>query len=196
VFDDPKMGWSRWAHTIRVFTLNSGLFYIRPNQRTIGLMDRITARLMKEKAWDQAVFNEEIWFPSHGEFTGSHIRCGARGAAGRLLMHAALGGRPEQLACRLGDAKSRRVAGSRVGQRLQAGAGGGRHWPPLSVSRGAAYARPGSPRGMWRSSMPRQLGRQPAPPPPHAHQLRHTRAHHQPPHTPRSHTLGPRPSDK
>ncbi len=55
VFDDPKMGWSRWAHTIRVFTLNSGLFYIRPNTRTIALMDRITARLMKEKAWDQAV---------------------------------------------------------------------------------------------------------------------------------------------
>jgi hypothetical protein len=68
------MGWSRWAHTIRVFTLNSGLFYIRPNQRTIALMDRITARLMKEKAWDQAVFNEEIWFPSHGDFKGSHIR--------------------------------------------------------------------------------------------------------------------------
>jgi hypothetical protein len=116
VFDDPKMGWSRWAHTIRVFTLNSGLFYIRPNARTIALMDRITARLMKEKAWDQAVrrparlqellgrwsaacsetqarprprarsqprphplqvFNEEIWFPSHGDFTGSHIRWAA-----------------------------------------------------------------------------------------------------------------------
>lgn len=29
VFDDPKMGWSRWAHTFHIFTLNSGLFYIR-----------------------------------------------------------------------------------------------------------------------------------------------------------------------
>ncbi len=53
MYDDPKMGWSRWAHTIRVFTLNSGLFYIRPNERTIGLMDRITERLNKNKEWDQ-----------------------------------------------------------------------------------------------------------------------------------------------
>lgn len=73
VHDDPKMGWSRWAHTIRVFTLNSGLFYIRPNERTIALMDRITVRLMKEKAWDQAVFNEEIWLPSHDERRTSRI---------------------------------------------------------------------------------------------------------------------------
>ena len=58
VFDDPKMGWSRYAHTMRIFVLNSGLFYLRPNTRTIDLMDRITARLNKEKAWDQAVFNE------------------------------------------------------------------------------------------------------------------------------------------
>jgi hypothetical protein len=53
VYDDPKMGWSRWAHTIRVFTLNSGLFYIRPNERTLALMDRISDRLMKNKEWDQ-----------------------------------------------------------------------------------------------------------------------------------------------
>jgi hypothetical protein len=24
VFDDPKMGWSRWAHSFHIFTLNSG----------------------------------------------------------------------------------------------------------------------------------------------------------------------------
>ncbi|KAG2449198.1 hypothetical protein HYH02_005945 [Chlamydomonas schloesseri] len=73
VYDDPKMGWSRWAHTIRVFTLNSGLFYIRPNERTIGLMDRITDRLNKNKEWDQAVFNMEIWFPSHDNYKTSRI---------------------------------------------------------------------------------------------------------------------------
>ncbi|EFJ42727.1 hypothetical protein VOLCADRAFT_107128 [Volvox carteri f. nagariensis] len=73
VHDDPKMGWSRWAHTIRVFTLNSGLFYIRPNERTIGLMDRITDRLNKRKEWDQAVFNMEIWFPSHDDYKTSRI---------------------------------------------------------------------------------------------------------------------------
>ena len=37
-----------------MFTLNSGLFYAAANERTIALMDRITARLAKEKAWDQA----------------------------------------------------------------------------------------------------------------------------------------------
>ena len=29
VFDDPKMGWSRWAHSFHAFSLNSGLFYIK-----------------------------------------------------------------------------------------------------------------------------------------------------------------------
>lgn len=60
VFDDPKMGWSRWAHSFHAFSLNSGLFYLVANERTIGLMDRITDRLMREQAWDQAVFNEEV----------------------------------------------------------------------------------------------------------------------------------------
>lgn len=51
---DIELIFRRWAHTIRVFTLNSGLFYASANNRTIALMDRITARLAKEKAWDQA----------------------------------------------------------------------------------------------------------------------------------------------
>lgn len=67
------MGWSRYAHTIRIFVLNSGLFYIQPNERTIQLMDRITDRLMREQVWDQAVFNEEIFFPTHEGYNGSHI---------------------------------------------------------------------------------------------------------------------------
>ena len=33
--------------------LNSGFFYIQANARTISLMERIAARLAKEKAWDQ-----------------------------------------------------------------------------------------------------------------------------------------------
>lgn len=40
----------------------------------MALMDRITKRLMREKAWDQAVFNEEIWKPSNGKYHGSHVR--------------------------------------------------------------------------------------------------------------------------
>ena len=125
VFDDPKMGWSRWAHSFHAFSLNSGLFYLKvwgggggmgrkrqkggtegrggstnrdrageggwdagrgqsgqracwrqqgahaqypyphlihtyphfplrqANERGIGLMDRITARLMAAQLWDQ-----------------------------------------------------------------------------------------------------------------------------------------------
>ena len=64
VMDDPGMGWGRYAHTMRIFVFNSGLFFIRPSPRTVNLMDRITDRLAKEKAWDQAVFNEEIFRPS------------------------------------------------------------------------------------------------------------------------------------
>ena len=33
--------------------LNSGFFYLKANERTISLMERIAARLAKEKAWDQ-----------------------------------------------------------------------------------------------------------------------------------------------
>lgn len=62
VWDDPKMGWSRWAHTIRVFTLNSGLFYIRPNEQTLALMDRITDRLNKRKEWDQVRLAREVYY--------------------------------------------------------------------------------------------------------------------------------------
>jgi len=73
VFDDPKMGWSRYAHGFHIFSLNSGLFYIRNNEKTINLMRRITDRLNKETAWDQAVFNQEIFSPSHGEYRSAHI---------------------------------------------------------------------------------------------------------------------------
>ncbi|GMH40493.1 hypothetical protein BSKO_08397 [Bryopsis sp. KO-2023] len=73
VFRDKSMGWAQYAHTMRIFTLNSGLFYTRPNVRTVNLMERITARLMKAMEWDQAVYNEEIFFPTHGDFDGTHI---------------------------------------------------------------------------------------------------------------------------
>lgn len=33
--------------------MNSGLFYIAANERTISLMKRVAGRLAKEKAWDQ-----------------------------------------------------------------------------------------------------------------------------------------------
>lgn len=72
VTDDKSMGWARYAHTMRVFVFNSGLFYIRPTIPSIELLDRVTARLARENAWDQAVFNEELFFPSHPGYDGLH----------------------------------------------------------------------------------------------------------------------------
>lgn len=66
--DDASMGWARYAQTMRIFVMNSGLFYIRPSERTLLLMDRINDRLRRRKEWDQAVFNEEMFFASHGDF--------------------------------------------------------------------------------------------------------------------------------
>lgn len=65
VFDEPSMGWSRYAHTMRIWVYNSGFFYIRPTIPSIELLDRVAYRLSHEpKSWDQAVFNEELAFPS------------------------------------------------------------------------------------------------------------------------------------
>ncbi|PNT74507.1 hypothetical protein BRADI_1g15990v3 [Brachypodium distachyon] len=73
VFDEPSMGWARYAHTMRIWVYNSGFFYIRPTIPAIELLDRVAGRLSREpKSWDQAVFNEELFFPSHPGYEGLH----------------------------------------------------------------------------------------------------------------------------
>ncbi|KAM1118315.1 hypothetical protein FF1_042555 [Malus domestica] len=73
VFDEPSMGWARYAHTMRIWVYNSGFFYIRPTLPAIELLDRVAERLSRpQKAWDQAVFNEELFFPSHPGYSGLH----------------------------------------------------------------------------------------------------------------------------
>lgn len=73
VFDEPSMGWARYAHTMRIWVYNSGFFYIRPTIPSIELLDRVAGRLSREpKSWDQAVFNEELFFPSHPGYEGLH----------------------------------------------------------------------------------------------------------------------------
>ncbi|KAG9440934.1 hypothetical protein H6P81_021099 [Aristolochia fimbriata] len=72
VFDEPSMGWARYAHTMRIWVFNSGFFFIRPTIPSIELLDRVADRLAREKAWDQAVFNEEIFYPSHPGYDGLH----------------------------------------------------------------------------------------------------------------------------
>ncbi|KAI4388425.1 hypothetical protein MLD38_000751 [Melastoma candidum] len=70
VFDEPSMGWARYAHTMRIWVYNSGFFYIRPTLPSIELLDRVADRVARENAWDQAVFNEELFFPSHPGYDG------------------------------------------------------------------------------------------------------------------------------
>ncbi|CAI9104477.1 OLC1v1003156C1 [Oldenlandia corymbosa var. corymbosa] len=72
VFDEPSMGWARYAHTMRMWVYNSGFFFIRPTIPSIELLDRVAGRLSRVKAWDQAVFNEELFFPSHPGYDGLH----------------------------------------------------------------------------------------------------------------------------
>ncbi|XP_052194732.1 arabinosyltransferase RRA3-like [Diospyros lotus] len=73
VFDEPSMGWARYAHTMRIWVYNSGFFYIRPTIPAIELLDRVAGRLSREpNSWDQAVFNEELAFPSHPGYDGLH----------------------------------------------------------------------------------------------------------------------------
>lgn len=73
VFDEPAMGWARFAHTMRIWVYNSGFFYIRPTIPSIELLDRVAGRLSREpNSWDQAVFNEELFYPSHPGYDGLH----------------------------------------------------------------------------------------------------------------------------
>ena len=53
--------------------MNSGLFWLKANVRTIGLMERIAARLAREEAWDQSVYNQEIFFLSHDGYESPHV---------------------------------------------------------------------------------------------------------------------------
>ncbi|XP_028757592.1 arabinosyltransferase RRA3 [Neltuma alba] len=73
VFDEPAMGWARYAHTMRIWVYNSGFFYLRPTLPSIELLDRVANRLSRgSKSWDQAVFNEELFFPSRPGYDGLH----------------------------------------------------------------------------------------------------------------------------
>ncbi|KAJ8763581.1 hypothetical protein K2173_002464 [Erythroxylum novogranatense] len=72
VFNEPAMGWAQYAHTMRIWVYNSGFFYIRPTIPSIELLDRVATRLNSGGGWDQALFNEELFFPSRPGFEGLH----------------------------------------------------------------------------------------------------------------------------
>ena len=58
------MGWARYAHSMRVFVFNSGLFFLRPTPAALERLAKVADRVETEGGWDQAVFNEAIFFPS------------------------------------------------------------------------------------------------------------------------------------
>jgi hypothetical protein len=64
----------RFAQKQSQFALNSGLFYVAANLRTIELMERLERRLSREKYWDQTAYNEEIFFLSHGNYRSPKVR--------------------------------------------------------------------------------------------------------------------------
>ncbi|GFH25286.1 glycosyltransferase, partial [Haematococcus lacustris] len=72
-FDDPSMGWARFAQFYKHFNMNSGLFYLRANKRTLELLVRLETRLSKQKYWDQTAYNEEIFFLSHGSYKSPQV---------------------------------------------------------------------------------------------------------------------------
>lgn len=72
-FDDPTMGWARFAQIYKRFAMNSGLFYLRPTRPALALMRRCADRLEREKYWDQTVYNEEMFFMSHGDYRSPQV---------------------------------------------------------------------------------------------------------------------------
>lgn len=54
----------------------SGLFYLRANERTLDLLQRLDKRLSEQKYWDQTAFNEEIFVLSHGAYKSPQVECG------------------------------------------------------------------------------------------------------------------------
>jgi hypothetical protein len=60
------------------FNMNSGLFYLRANPRTVELMQRLETRLAREKYWDQTAYNEEMFVLSHGDYKSPQV--GGKGA--------------------------------------------------------------------------------------------------------------------
>ncbi|KAG1676624.1 hypothetical protein FOA52_008753 [Chlamydomonas sp. UWO 241] len=72
-FDDPSMGWARFAQFYKRFNMNSGLFYLRANNRTQELMARLDERLSRQKYWDQTAYNEEMFFLSHGNYKSPQV---------------------------------------------------------------------------------------------------------------------------
>lgn len=61
--DTPSDGWSRFSQSWTIYSLNSGLFYLRASEKTHHLMDIIHTHLASNKDWDQSIFNKFVQQP-------------------------------------------------------------------------------------------------------------------------------------
>ena len=56
-----------------MFTLNVGCLYVRATAGSVDLMERVNQRLLKEKGWDQQVFNKDVFFVAHGDVSKAQV---------------------------------------------------------------------------------------------------------------------------
>jgi len=61
--DTPSDGWSRFSQSWTIYSLNSGLFYLRASEKTHHLMNIIHTHLASNKDWDQSIFNKFVQQP-------------------------------------------------------------------------------------------------------------------------------------
>jgi hypothetical protein len=66
--DDPPLP-APWQ--FRIVFMNSGFFFVRASTATLSVFRNISARLAVEDVWDQAAYNDELWFP---RTTGTEAR--------------------------------------------------------------------------------------------------------------------------
>eukprot|EP00241_Pyramimonas_parkeae_P005825 CAMPEP_0114251440 /NCGR_PEP_ID=MMETSP0058-20121206/15273_1 /TAXON_ID=36894 /ORGANISM="Pyramimonas parkeae, CCMP726" /LENGTH=401 /DNA_ID=CAMNT_0001365245 /DNA_START=31 /DNA_END=1236 /DNA_ORIENTATION=+ len=70
---DKTMGWGAGGLFSKIFTLNVGCLYVRSTPKSIDLMNKVNHRLLHEKGWDQQVFNEEVFFLTHGDVRKAQV---------------------------------------------------------------------------------------------------------------------------
>jgi hypothetical protein len=76
--DDPGMGWARYAQTIRIFVLNSGLFYIQPSERTVRCVQACAALMSSEQPRARMTAEPDgphHWLPEDCQSLGSDGAC-------------------------------------------------------------------------------------------------------------------------
>lgn len=67
------MGWGAGGLYVQHFTLNVGCAFFRPTSNAIELLRRVAEKLSRASAWDQQVFNQEVFMLSHGSYNGSKV---------------------------------------------------------------------------------------------------------------------------